>query len=319
MRRLEGPKHPQTITMMSNLAILQNELGKYDKSLVNAVGAYELAREVRPTDVRYLIWAAANVGYVQRRLGRFREAGVLHEEMVQMARDALDPADPGRVNALVHQGRFLLESKSYDEAREVLEEAIAVEIARTGERTRASESARFRIATVLNDQAQPIEAERIAREVLLSRRLISATVLQLTRVELARSLSQQGRIEEASELFDDIIVRREEYAGADAITLINYLVPAARHYRRHGDFEKAIAIAERAHRLGQTISPNDIWFAANATAEYGLSLHADRRDEEAGPLLEAAHAALSRDFGPEDAIVRELHDALQALNTSPAR
>jgi tetratricopeptide (TPR) repeat protein len=250
------------------------------------------------------------MGSALKWVGRFEEAEQVFSELMIISSRAFSADSPRYLNDLYAQASLYADWGRHAKAMPALEEIMTTASKTPDVPVNTSGRATYRLAQSLNGLGDYARAEAETRTTLeKSDELRTTTRFSLQR-ELAVSLSQQGRFDEATALFEEIILGREERSGPESLGLIRVLVEASAHQRRSGSPAQALAVSARAHEIGLRITPRGTWLAAAASGEYGIALLAVGQSDEAMPVLEQAHADLERTFGPADARVRAIEDAI---------
>lgn len=309
-RAMFGDKQPNTLIRIGNLGLVQVRLGNYAEALKNVSEAYDSINEVWASDPHRTTWAAAIKAFALLYAGRFDEALAAQEEKGQLELEHYGRDTLRYAKTLMDIGEVHLRKARYAEADRYLLEAIAT-ASRIGEDPgfRAG-SIRMRLAMLHIATGDYERAEATAREALAVPSMLgTATRLSLQR-ELARALSNQGRYDEATALFETSLSGREAFNSPTSVSLLPTLMAMSRHYRRAGQPDRALELASRAHSIGQTVTPAGTWEPAFASAEYALALMAGGDDAAAVPILEQAVRDLTATFGTDDPRVSELRREL---------
>jgi tetratricopeptide (TPR) repeat protein len=313
-RLLTGDMDPNTLTRIGNLGLIQLRQGNYAEAQKNIVEAYDGINKIWLSDSTSTAWVAGIKGSVMSDLGRFDEALVALEEHRRITANTYGKATLRYARALQKLGRWHLTLGNYKEARELLEQALATAADIGEDQSRGAGSIRLALVTLHNATGETSTAEDVARQALSAAdSLARGTWIGLQR-ELARSLSKQGRYDEAAPLFEASLGAREEYSGKTNVSLLPILLALSKHYRRTDTSEQALSIAERAHKIGLAVTPPGSWEPAFASAEYAITLLASADPETARPLFDKAINDLIAALGvgnPRIAVLREEFEVLE--------
>ncbi|MBM3977585.1 MAG: tetratricopeptide repeat protein, partial [Planctomycetes bacterium] len=120
-----GPKHPNTLSSLGNLARLHEQRGEFDKAI--AVGREFLAgcREVYGPAHPQTLTGALNVATYCRKGGKVAEEGEARRLHLELCRAARGADDPDALRALHNLGVWQQGAGQLDEARVTLGEALA--------------------------------------------------------------------------------------------------------------------------------------------------------------------------------------------------
>ena len=309
-RRRLGERHPSTIIRIGNLGLIQARLGKFGPSYETISESYALMQEVWSTNPNQLTWATTIMGNALKWVGRFDEAEPVFSELMIISRRAYSPDSPRYLHALYGQAALYVDWGRYADAMPAIEEIITTVSETPDLPANMRGRATYRLAQSLNDLGDHARAEAKTRAMLAQPDGLRSTTRFVLQRELAVSLSHQGRFDEATALFEEVILGREERSGPESLGLIDVLTEASAHHRRRGEPAQALGLAARGNEIGLRITPRGTWLAATAIGEYGNALLALGQSDEAMPVLEQAHADLERTFGPADARVRATEDAI---------
>ncbi|GET38927.1 peptidase-like protein [Microseira wollei NIES-4236] len=227
------------------------------------------------------------------RSGQFKEATPLAEQLVALRRRQVGNAHPKVVQNLGNLAILYASQGRYDEAEQLLEEALAID-RRLG-RENLSNSASFsNLALLYESLGRYSEAEKLHKEALDVRR--SQFGEEHPRVaqslgNLANSYLLQGRYNEAEPLYQAAL---DLYRRLDRAALEGY-----RRYER-----TRIIRSRPSNNEGDRISPN-VAFASNKLAQL---YYFQGRYNEAEPLYREALAAFRSRLG------REHPDVANVLN-----
>jgi tetratricopeptide (TPR) repeat protein len=299
-RLLLGDKDPNTLTRIGNLGLIQMRQGNYEAAQANIAEAYKGINEVWLSDSTSTAWAANIKGSITFYLGWFDESLAAYEENKRKTASVYGMNTLRYAKALQRIGEWHDAMGHHDDAIDLFKQALAVTAALGEDSSSRADSIRLDL-TMAHVEAGDYEvAEGMARQALAAADLLRRrTMINLQR-ELARSLSLQGRYEEAMPLFDESLSGREVVSSNISISLLPTLVAISKHHRRSGEPEQALPVARRAHEIGLTIAPPGTWQSAFASAEYAMALQKSADSELAQALFDKAIAELVVAFGIDD-------------------
>jgi len=300
-RLLLGDKDPNTLTRIGNLGLIQMRQGNYKAAQMNIAEAYAGINEVWLSDSTSTAWAANIKGSITFYLGWFDESLAAREENKQITAGVYGTNTLRYAYALQRIGAWHKTSGNHDDAIELLEQALATAAAIGEDSSSRAGSIRLNLTMAHVEAGDYKVAETIARQTLATADSLSPQTMISLQRELARSLSLQGRHEEARPLFDESLRGREIYSGKTSISLLPTLVAIAKHHRRSGEPELALPPARRAHEIGLTITPPGTWQSALASVEYAMALQQSANPELAQVLFDTAMTELVEAFGVDDA------------------
>ena len=141
------------------------------------------------------------------------------------------------------------------------------------------------------------EAQQVAQRALAHRSALRLSEQISLKLALGTTLTELGQPAEGEALLAEALRERERLAGPDSPALIEYCVAAAANRRRTGDFAGALALAERAVKIGVDRLDPANWLTATARVERGYALRALGREEEALQALRHGFEDLRTTFG----------------------
>lgn len=311
-RLLLGDKDPNTLTRIGNLGLIQMRQGNYEAAQVNIAEAYDGINEVWLSDSTSTAWVANIKGSVTFYLGQFDESLAAYKEHKRKTARVYGMDTLRYARALQRIGEWHHAMGNHDDAIELLEQALATTAAIGEDSSSRANSIRLDL-TMTHVEAGDYEvAEAMARQALAARDSLSRPTMMSLQRELARSLSLQGRYEEARPLLEESLSGREIYSGKTSVSLLPALVAISKHHRRSGEPEQSLPVARRAHEVGLTITPPGTWQSAFASAEYAMALRKSADSELTEVLFDKAMTELVAAFGVDDARIAVLRKDFEA-------
>jgi serine/threonine-protein kinase len=299
-RRVDGAMDPNTIIRISNLGFCLMRLGRYEAAATQFAEALALGKRVWGPEHSQTALLTGGYAAALKRLGRFAEAQEQYQAAIDIAAKSPGKESLMYASRLTGMGSLYLDTAQYVAADRVFGEALAVaERVNGADGFKASELRVFR-ARVAIGLGRYAQAERMLRRALAPSTGLNSATASMARMELATSLSGQGRTQEAQVLFDEAIQELERTNGSESPVLVVYLTHAASHYLRAGDAAKGRELAERAYRIGVAHLPPGNWDTAEAAVEYARALQALGHYDEARTYYEVARSTLTSIFGPND-------------------
>lgn len=312
-RKTLGDKGPNTLIRIGNLGLIQTRQGNYAEALLSIDEAYDSINQIWQSNPGRLIWAASIKAYTYSYVGRFDQALELREEQRRLAVEHYGSDSPRYSKALQKLAEWHLFKNHPEEAMALLQQAIEIE-------ARGDRDAGFRagIIRLQMTMAGIIEgnysvAEAMARQALSQPdKLGHTTTMSLPR-ELARTLSLQDRFDEATLLFEESLSGRESFSGPNSVSLLPTLIAMSKHFRRAGQFDRALLYSRRAHNIGLSVTPPGTWQPAFASAEHALVLLTTDNNTGAETIFDTAIADLTTTFGKTDSRIVTLQQQYQTL------
>src|SRR3954453_12193695 len=149
-----GPRHPNTLISMSNLALVLNRQGRYSEAEPLYRETLQLRREVlgprHPDTLRSL----NNLASVLDNQGRYGEAEPLDRESLQLRREVLGPRHPDTLSSLNNLASVLQSQGRYGEAEPLDRESLQLRREVLGPRHPDTLSSLNNLALVLDNQGR---------------------------------------------------------------------------------------------------------------------------------------------------------------------
>ena len=212
---------PHAVTVMRQLASLLVKMGKHNQ----AVMWMRQVVAASPDDVESLFWLAG----LYEHMGNYDEAVNTYHTVLEV--------DAGNLDALLYLGALHARNRRYDEAREILERLIGLD-----EQSYAGHKYLARLYRELRYFDKAIGAYERALALNWSAPLA---------MEAAEVLEQQGRDEDAVELYRGVL--EEDEASVQARERL------ANIYLRQGDVDQALAELEEMRQYSQDVRKVDFF------------------------------------------------------------
>jgi serine/threonine-protein kinase len=307
-----GERHPNTFIRIGNTGIHLHQdyrseegLRLLDRSIGLSEGVYPADHPDRAYNQR---WRARML----QRLGRFEEAAQALNVAAAITREGGREGTMEWAHYLSGLGNWRLENGD-PTAAAAFREALELAVKNGADDAPTALVSRIGLGAALARADKLPEAEQHLNFVLEHRRRYQRSYEWRAERALASLLSQQGRFEEASALFDNILA--EQQHGPDDLSgaALEVLIDQAAHYRRAGELEAALFAARRAGEIGRDVLPADNWIIALADAEAGRALLEQGDAAEAASLLKPAVERLRVAFGTSDFRVQKLEVLLSSV------
>lgn len=238
-----------------NLGALLNVMGELDEAGARIDRARVLWESLLgPTDP-YVALSLVQIGWLRMSQGNYVEARTAFEKAMAIADQS------GRretlASSLAGYGNLLRRTGDYREARAVFERAVSVtEIPPVMKRWLGASL--LNLAGTLGDVGEFVEAESVCRRGLeLAEEMSAYNLKHSGRTILAGILSKSGRSDEATHLYDQILMEREQVFGPDHDEVANTLMSLARIVHKGGELSRARELYERGRRIREnTLGPD---------------------------------------------------------------
>jgi tetratricopeptide (TPR) repeat protein len=301
--RIDGELHPNTVIRISNLALVQIRTSQLAEALETIKTALERGRQSWPEDHPQIASMLATEGAVLKRLGRMKEALSSHEASTDMARRTSGVNSANYARRLRALGSMQRDLRQFAAAEQSLNEAQRIVTGLYGADSAQPQLISIVLGQLHNDQGAFSEAETYLKHGLSRPDSLGRMTAVIGQREIGRSLSGQGRFNEAEQIIRGALADREALTSENDPGLVSFLATASEHYRRAGDLQEALSHAERAAMIADTVeSPG--WLDVAAYAEYAKVLVALGEQEKAESYFRRAQDILEKTFGEDDDRVR---------------
>jgi tetratricopeptide (TPR) repeat protein/transcriptional regulator with XRE-family HTH domain len=247
-----GPEHPDTATILHNLAILQRDTSNF----VEAEQLYQRALAIREQhlgpehpDTANALSNLANLYLAQR---RYLEAEPLYRRALAIREKHFGPPHLDSDDHLHTLANFYVTQGRYSEAESLYQRILAIREQRLG-------PLHYRTANILNNlavlylsQGRHAEAEPLYGRVLTIREQQFGPTHPHTATSLynlAMLQRDSGNFVESERLYQRALVIREQHLGPEHPSLADCLSGLATLYQKQGKVEQAEALALRALRI----------------------------------------------------------------------
>jgi len=300
---VNGPQHPYTLVRMSNQALVLLRQRNLDAA---AELFAETIRRARQT------WSATDprlASYIQhyaqtlQLLGRHDEALPLLQEAAEKTRQGSGGESLEYVARLYGIGGWHLDKGNYADAIRILREARDLALRLQDENGYYVVLASLSLGGAQLRAGERRNAERNLRRVIANEDRMGRNLVVRAAGWLAVLYALEGRSGEGLPMIREALADDD---GRDDASWIQPLTAATEYYRLAGDLDESLALGERAHRIALARLPPRNWVGALASEQYGRSLVAAGRRDEARPIVERAALDLEAAFGSMDARVKSL-------------
>jgi len=247
-----GPEHPDTATILHNLAILQRDTG----NVVEAEQLYQRALAIREQHLGpehpYAANALSNLANLYLAQRRYREAEPLYRRALVIREKLFGPPHLDSDDHLHTLANFYVTQGRYRDAEPLYQRILAIREQRLG-------PLHYRTANILNNlavlylsQGRYRDAEPLYGRVLTIREQQFGPIHPHTATSLfnmAMLQRDKGNFVDAEPLYQRALDIREQHLGPEHPTLADCLGGLATLYQKQGKVEQAEALALRALRI----------------------------------------------------------------------
>jgi eukaryotic-like serine/threonine-protein kinase len=298
-----GPDHPDTVTTLHCLAIAYVESGQRSRGLPLLEQVLKSRREKLGPDHPGTLDTQALVGAYYSGSGRPKEGVAMVEEAVKSAHklhggvpDGLLFAQKLLGDAYVNAGLLDEAAATYRAALDDLRRARGGPHATFADQSRWTFSARNQLGLVYWWQGKYDQAELVLSELLAEQRVVLGNEDHNTlnvMDNLAKQYREQRKFELAVPLFEESLEGKRRVFGNEHPSTLNTVHNLGTCYLAAGDPDKAMPLLRESFLVRQKNALND-WFTFNAQSVLGGCLCAERKYNEAEPLLVAGYEGMKQ-------------------------
>ncbi|MEL6414915.1 MAG: protein kinase [Pseudomonadota bacterium] len=288
---LLGANHPDSILGVAHLGLFLARTGKH-LAAVDAFAEAVRRSEIVFPDHPYLTAFKRELGYTQYDAGLFAQARQTLEPLVAQVLEQDGEVHPQFINLSRNLGQVLVGGGAFEEGEAMLARSARAAAKMGSDFAFHIQRADMQIAKSQNLQGRFAQAEKRARDAIDAGPL-GPDYQRYAALELAVSVSGQGRYAEADEAFEALIAKHEEEVGADSFLLTEVLAQYAAHLRRSGQLDEAVTAARRARTIGNETIGSENWRTVLATTQLAYALNEKGARQEATDLLRHADTILA--------------------------
>lgn len=296
-----GPRDPETLDAMQDVAELLEARGRYDEAEEVCREALAIRVELHGERSAEAGASLYRLGQILQRKGKLPEAAEALEQSLSIRREALTAPNAELATAIDGLGRVYDAMARDEEAEALLREALDMRVAVYGERHPFTASTANNLASVLHDMRRHDEAEALYLRALGIHRAVykgDHTVIARTLNNLASLHQDRGDLAGAEPLFvESLEMRRRLYPTdhtvvANAVNNLAALRFALRDYTAaEAGFREVVEIRRR------TVGTEHAEYARSLSS-LAASLNQLGRYDDALALLDESLAVLESALGP---------------------
>ncbi len=301
-RAHRGPEHPDTLTVMNNLAETLRAQGELSGARMLHEGALEIGRRELGVEHPNTLASMGSLGMTLRAQGDLPGARVLEEEVLAIRRRVQGPEHRNTLTAMNNLAATLQAEGDLRGARRLHEEALAIRRRVLGPEHPDTLRSMNNLAEILQAQGDLAGARKLqGRTLELKRSLLGPehpdTLTSMS--NLAATLEAQGDLFGARKLQEEVLEVRRHVLGLehpDTLTSMNNL---AETLRIHGDLAGARKLQEEVLKISRRVRGPEHPSTLTSMNNLGLTLRAQGDSRGARRLHEDTLALRRRVLGPE--------------------
>ena len=287
--------HARVAQTLNDLGVLERRLANFARSETLLKESLAMRRAVLGNDDKDVAVTVVEYGRVLRDLGKYDEAEVAAREGLAIRQKIFGDEHRETATSKSDLMQLLLDRGEQAEAERLARENFATTERLLGVGHPNSAVAKSQLGMVLAVKGDFTVAETLQRESLAVRRKIFGTThleVAIAMQTLAQTLEFQGRFRDAEPLLQESLKISSSELGADHPRTVGIALDLARVQVGRGEGARMESMTRHALDVRQRIYAAGHWRIAEAQALLGASLMAQRRNDEAEPLMIAADQAL---------------------------
>ncbi len=306
-RRLLGSEHRDVAQSLNNLALLLFGDRRLDQAEALHREALAIRRRLWGDGHTDVAQSLDNLAVLLKKTGRYAEAEPLYEEALTIRRRLLGDNHLAVAYSLNNLAMFKQEVGEVEAAEPLMREALAIASHELGREHRVIAGGLYNLATLLVEREDLEAAEPLLREALeLHRKLFGpqhqAVANDLT--ALAGILRQRSEYQEARELLTEALAMHRRVLRPGHPDLVTSLLGMGRLQIAAGEANQAEPLLQEALQIQMQAAPEH-WRTAEIQSVLGECLAAQRRFDEAEPLLLASYQGIREKKGDRSSTTRE--------------
>jgi non-specific serine/threonine protein kinase/serine/threonine-protein kinase len=290
-RRILGPRSPDTLRTMSNLAMVIVAQGRLAEGEKLARENLDLQRSVLGTDNRDTVATMRCLAASLQIQGRFVESEKLSRDSIEIQRRVFGPNDQGTLYAMTALSSILEAELRYPEAEKLLKEDLDIQRRVLGPDHPDTLRSMFSLSNALSSQGKYSEAEKLERETLEIQRRVLGPDHPTTLSEmdfLATTLEEEGRLPEAEKVAREELADHRRVSGLDSTDTSFSMTTLASILAKEEKFGEAEKIERASLDIDRRILGPDIPDTLESQESLAIDLCYERRYTEAESLFRDA-------------------------------
>jgi tetratricopeptide (TPR) repeat protein len=244
-KKVLGIEHLDTLTSMSNLALVLDRQGKYEEA--ESINRQTLARreKVLGTEHPDTLTSMSNLALLLYSQGKYEEAESMNRQTLARREKVLGAEHPDTLTSMNNLAGVLDSQGKYEEAESINRQTLARCEKVLGAEHSDTLGSMNNLALVLDSQGKYEEAESINRQTLARCEKVLGTEHPHTLTSmsnLALVLDRQGKYEEAESINRQTLARREKVLGAEHPDTLTSMSNLALVLDSQGKYEEAESI-----------------------------------------------------------------------------
>jgi tetratricopeptide (TPR) repeat protein len=237
-----GPEHPDTLTSMSNLAVVLERQGKYEEA--ESMSRQTLAQREKVLGPEHpdTLTSMGNLAVALWRQGKYEEAESMSRQTLARKEKVLGPEHPDTLTSMSNLAVVLERQGKYEEAESMNRQTLAQREKVLGPEHPDTLRSMSNLALVLDSQGKYNEAESMNRQTLARKEKVLGPEHPDTLTSmgnLAVVLDSQGQYDEAESMNRQTLAQREKVLGPEHPDTLMSMSNLALVLGRQGQYDEA--------------------------------------------------------------------------------
>ena len=315
-RRVLGSEHPVTLSALSNIGVLLRQMGNTEEAEPYYREVLDTRRRLLGADHPSTLVALSNLALFLETTGRLDEAEPLAAEALRERRRVLGDDHPDTLQSINRLAGLLRAKGRLDEVEPMYRQALDLSRSTYGDEHRNTLVAMVHMGDLCVDRKLFREAEGHYREAqALSRRMLGddhpTTIRQIAKFGFL--YESMGDADKARDRYQEALAKLRELYAFEHPSLVYWTSRLGACHRMLGDVDDALEVGEAALRMAEESLAENHPTLAFIRLEYGKSLVAASRLDEAERELKDAYEVSSARLGARHFQIAGAIDALVDL------
>lgn len=300
--RVLGPDHPETGSVVNNLALLYENQGRYEEVEPLYKRVLEIVERVNGPNHPIMATSLNNLAGLYFRQGRYQEAEILFKWALTIKEQMLGQDHPDTAASLNNLAGLYYRQGRYDEAELFFNRALKICERVLGPDHPNTAGSMNNLALLYKRQGRYEEAELLIKQALE----IREQVLRPDHPDTASSMNNlallnksQGRYEEVEAIYKRTLEIRERVLGPEHLDTATSLNNLAILYYSQGRYKEAEPLYKRVLAFKEQVLGPDHPDIASSLNNLAIFYYDQGRYEEAEPLYKRALEIYERVLGPD--------------------
>jgi len=304
-RRVLGPRHPDTLLSMTNLANVYEDDGKYPQAEALHNQALQIQRSSLGPEHRDTLNSMDNLAIDYESEGKYAQAEALQKQTLEIERRRLGPEHNDTLMSMSNLALVYADESKYAQAEALHKQALEIRRRRLGPEHPDTLVSMTNLANVYEEEGKYAQAEALATQTLqIERRRLGPehpdTLASMS--NLALYYQDEGKYAQAEALYSQTLEIERRVLGPEHPYTLGSMGNLAYAYREKGDYTQAEALFGQALEIQRRVlgreHPDTL-----RTSENIAHVYADERKyAQAEELYRQLLQAMRRVLGPEHAL-----------------